>query len=81
MRIASTYSSKSIFRMDCADLSHLCETTRFSSDMSISGRVVACRWHDLLRERRSLFFRMDCLADALAAFIDVDKAFPCLRSV
>ena len=32
--------------------------------MSISGRVVACRWHDLLRERRSLFFRMDCLADA-----------------
>lgn len=63
MRIASTYS-KSIFRMDCADLSHLCETTRFSSDMSISGRVVACSWHDLLRERRSLFFRMDCLADA-----------------
>ena len=50
--------------MDCADLSHLCETTRFSSDMSISGRVIACRWHDLLRERRSLFFRMDCLADA-----------------
>ena len=50
--------------MDCADLSHLCETTRFSSDMSISGRVVACRWHDLLRELHSLFFRMDCLADA-----------------
>ena len=50
--------------MDLADLSHLCETTRFSSNMSISGRVIACRWHDLLRERRSLFFRMDCLADA-----------------
>lgn len=63
MRIASPYS-KSIFRMDCADLSHLCETTRFSSDMSISGRVIACRWHDLLRELCSLFFRMDCLADA-----------------
>ena len=32
--------------------------------MSISGRVIACRWHDLLRKLRSLFFRMACLADA-----------------